>query len=99
MIRRQQTRRFGATILLLPLVLALIAVIAAVVSSTLRTLREQVLRFFLSFCIMRNDWEKSLENLDLIQEELEKGLLIANSLRSSSRTRLRKCNLLTDLIQ
>jgi hypothetical protein len=73
------------------------AVIAAVVSSTLGIL---VLRFFLSFCIVRNDWEKSFENFDLVQEELEKGLLIAKQLfRSSSRTRLKKCNLLTDLIQ
>ncbi len=75
------------------------AMIAAVVSSTLGTLRERVLRFFLSFCIVRNDWEKSFENFDLIQEEIEKRLLIANCLLSSSRTRLKKFNLLTDLIQ
>ncbi len=31
------------------------AVIAAVVSSTLGTLRERGLEFFLSFCILRND--------------------------------------------
>jgi hypothetical protein len=45
------------------------AVIAAVVSSTLGNLRELVLRFFLSFCIVRNDWEKSFENFDLIQKD------------------------------
>ncbi len=39
------------------------------------------------------------ENFDLIQEELDKGLLIANYPQSSSRTRLKKCSLLTDLIQ
>jgi hypothetical protein len=53
------------------------AVIAAVVSSTLRTRRERELDLFLSFCILRNDWKKSFESFDLIQEELDKGLLIA----------------------
>jgi hypothetical protein len=53
------------------------AVIAAVVSSTLGTRWERVLEFFLSFWILRNDWKKSFENFDLIQEELDKGLLIA----------------------
>ena len=66
------------------------AVIAAVVSSTLGTRRERVLGLFLSFCILRNDWEKSFENFGLIQDELDKGLLIANCLQSSSRTRLRE---------
>ena len=75
------------------------AAIAAVVFSTLGTRRERVLRFFLLFCILRNNWEKSFQNFGLIQEELDKGILIANCLQSSSRTRLRKCNLLTDLIQ
>jgi hypothetical protein len=75
------------------------AVIAAVVSSTLGTRRERELDLFLSFYISRNDWKKSFENFDLIQEELDKGLSINNCLQSSSRTRLRKCDLLTDLIQ
>ncbi len=50
------------------------AVIAAVVSSTLGALRERGSDLFLSFCILRNDWEKSFENFGLIQEELDKGL-------------------------
>ncbi len=50
------------------------AVIAAMVSSTLRTRRERELDLFLSFCILRNDWKKSFENFDLIQEELDEGL-------------------------
>jgi hypothetical protein len=75
------------------------AVIAAVISSTLGTRREREVEFLLSFCILRNDWENSFENFDLIQEELDKGLLFANCFQSISRTRLRKCNLLTDLIR
>ena len=75
------------------------AVIAAVVSSTLGIRLERESDLSLSFCILRNDWEKSFENFGLIQEELDKGLLIASCLQSSSRTRLRKCNLLSDLIQ
>ena len=75
------------------------AVIAAVVSSTLGTRRERELDLFLSFCILRNDWKKSFENFDLIQEELDKGLLFVNYRQASPRTRLRKCNLLPDLIQ
>jgi hypothetical protein len=49
---------------------------AAVVSSTLRSRREREVELFLLFCISRNDWEKSFVNFDLIQEELDKGLLI-----------------------
>jgi hypothetical protein len=52
------------------------AVIAAVVSSTLRIRRERESDLSLSFCILRNDWEKSFENFGLIQEEFDKGLLI-----------------------
>ncbi len=66
---------------------------------SIRTWRGREVDFFLSFCILRNDWKKSFENFNLIQEELDKGLSIDNCLQSSSRTTLRKCDLLTDLIQ
>ncbi len=76
------------------------AVIAAVVSSTLRTRRERESDLSLSFCILRNDWEKSFENFDLIEEELiRQRSFDCNCLQSSSRMRLRKFDLLAVLIQ